>query len=176
MFWILLTWPALGAEWYVDAASDGGIGSPADPFSEVQEGLDAAQPGDAVYVLPGTYGAAATVRDGAQNARIRVVAEPRRQAIVEASGRALDGAHEYHTFEGLIFDGSYGGGDVLRMGGSNHLELLDIEVRRAYDGDCIDLRTASDILIADSDIHHCAAGSPGNQGDSHGVTGDTSSI
>lgn len=166
MCWMAL---ASGAEWTVDAsASAGGDGSALAPFADLQAGLDAAQPGDSVRVLPGTYGPVQTVRPGTAGARIHVYALPPGQALVQADGRALDGRHAFHTFEGLVFDGGYGSGDTLRMGGSDDLELLEVEVRRSGQ-DCIDLRDADRVLIRGARIHHCVHPS----GDAHGVTGDS---
>jgi hypothetical protein len=44
-----------------------------------------------------------------------------RQAVVEASGTALDIAHDHHRFEGLVLDSAYGLGDGIE-GGSTGLE------------------------------------------------------
>jgi hypothetical protein len=164
---------AHAADWWVDAnAPGGGSGGVADPFNELQDGVDAAMPGDTVHVLPGTYDAIQTVRHGAQGSRIVVVSEEARQAIVMASGTALEVAHDYHTFEGLIFDSSYSPGDGID-GGGDALELTDVEVRRTS-GDCIDLHDTDGATIEGCSIHHCVAPfDPNNNPDAHGVTGDS---
>jgi hypothetical protein len=95
-----------------------------------------------------------------------------RDAIVQADGTALQLAHDHHTFDGIVFDSGYGSGDGIEGGGSN-AELFDVEVRRTS-GDCIDLRTSSDISIEGASIHHCVAVfDPDNNPDAHGVTGDS---
>ena len=48
--------PAPGNIWYVDAsAANNGTGTAAQPFNEIQEAADVAQPGDTVKVRPGIY-------------------------------------------------------------------------------------------------------------------------
>ncbi len=164
---------ATAADWWVDADADpDGDGSVAAPFQEVQDGLDAAQPGDTVRVLPGTYQPIQTVRDGAADSRITVQAETRGAVIVQADGTAARFEHSHHTVHGLVFDGAYGAGDLIRAGGGDSLELVMIEARRSG-ADCVDLRTSSHVTIADSWIHHCVASESGVQSDAHGVTGDS---
>jgi len=164
---------ARAADWYVDATADpGGDGSMADPFVELQDALDVAVAGDVIHVLPGTYAPIATVVDGTGAAPITVQAEPAGQAVVQASGTALEAHHEYHTFQGLVFDGGYGAADAIDADGANFLELFDVEVRRAG-GDCIDLHTAESVLVANSSIHHCVAEEAGALVDAHGITGDS---
>ncbi len=171
----IATWstPALGADLWVDAAAGGGgDGSMGSPFDDLGDGLQAAMPGDVVHVLPGTYGAIATERDGASDQWITVVSEMPRQAVVQSDGTALDVSHDYHRFEGMVFDSGYGSGDGIE-GGSTGLELVDVEVRRT-EGDCVDLRNSTGVLIEASEIHHCVATfDPGNNADAHGVTGDS---
>ncbi|MFO0631847.1 MAG: choice-of-anchor Q domain-containing protein [Nannocystaceae bacterium] len=165
---------ARGADLYVDAsAAGGGDGSAGAPLQQIQEGLALAQPGDVVHVAPGSYAPITTVRAGTADAPIQVIADRSRTAIVQADGTGLSFDHDYHRFEGLVVDGAYGSGDLVRGGGGNHIAFVDVEVRRAG-SDCIDLRTASDILIEDSEIHHCVALDGGGAvQDSHGVTGDS---
>ncbi|HET6585251.1 MAG TPA: choice-of-anchor Q domain-containing protein [Nannocystaceae bacterium] len=160
---------------YVDAAAaGGGDGSAAMPFSDIQAGLDLAMPGDVVHVAPGMYPAITTVRAGMEDARISVVADSRRTAIVSGPGTGLQYAHDYHTFEGLVFDGGYLDEDLIVGDGGNHIEFIDVEVRRASN-DCFDLRNSTDITIEGSFIHHCISVDPdtGEVDDSHGITGDS---
>jgi MYXO-CTERM domain-containing protein len=164
---------AWAEDYYVDAsAGAGGDGSMADPFLEIQDALDVAVAGDVIHVLPGTYAPIATVVDGTGGAPITVQGEPAGDAIVQGDGTVLDAHHEYHTFQGLVFDGGYGAGDAIDGDGANFLELFDVEVRRSG-RDCIDLHTAEGVLIANSSIHHCVAGDAGAPVDAHGVTGDS---
>lgn len=143
------------------------------PFATLQEGLQAAMPGDTVHVLPGTYAASSSVRNGSDNARIFVVSTQPRQAVIQADGTAFEIKHSHHTFEGLVFDCSYGGGDCIEGGGSDALELLDVEVMHSG-ADCVDLRTSSGVLIESSEIHHCIATyDPDSNADAHGITGDS---
>ncbi len=170
--WVLPA-AAWAQDFYVDAAAaPGGSGSMASPFDELQAALDVAVAGDVIHVLPGTYAPIATVVDGTDLAPITVQAEPAGDAVVQASGTALEAHHEYHTFQGLVFDGGYGAGDAIDADGASFLELFDVEVRRAG-GDCIDLHTVEGVLIANSRIHHCVADDAGTPVDAHGVTGDS---
>lgn len=180
------TWPIalVGAGWvvpatawaqdfYVDAtAGPGGSGSMGSPFVEIQQALDVAAAGDVIHVLPGSYAPIATVVDGTGAAPITVQGEPAGDAVVQASGTALEAHHEYHTFQGLVLDGGYGAADAVDADGANFLELFDVEVRRAG-GDCIDLHTVEGVLIANSRIHHCVADDAGVAVDAHGITGDS---
>ena len=160
---------AAAADLYVDATADpGGDGSEGSPFLEIQEALDQAVAGDVVHVLPGTYAPIATVTDGTGAAPITVVAEPAGEAVVQADGTALAAHHQFHTIQGLVFDGGYGAEDTVDTDGANNLELFDVEIRRSGT-DCLDLHSVQEVLIANSSIHHCVTA----KGDAHGVTGDS---
>jgi MYXO-CTERM domain-containing protein len=165
---------ALAADLYVDAAAAaGGDGTAGAPLQEVQAGLDLAMPGDTVHVAPGMYGALTTVRAGTEDAPISVVADSPRTAIVEGGGTSgLAYAHDWHRFEGIVFDGGYAQADLIKGDGGNHIELVGVEVRRSG-SDCIDLRNSTDILIERSFIHHCVFNDGGVVKDAHGVTGDS---
>jgi hypothetical protein len=113
------------------------------------------------------------VRDGTEAARIRVVANRPRTAVVQADGTGLRNAHPYHTYQGLVIDGAYGTGDLVLGNGGDHAEFIDVEVRRSG-RDCFDLRNVTDVRIEGSFIHHCVAlDEVGEIADAHGVTGDS---
>jgi len=165
--------PAHAAEIWVDAAADpGGDGSMASPFTDLQDGVDAAQPGDTVHALAGTYGAIVTRTDGADGTPITILSEEPRQAIVQSDGTALEIDHSFHIFEGLVFDSTFAADDGVVGGGSN-IEFIDVEIMNAGQ-DCVDLRDSRDILFDSSVIHHCVRQfDPDNNPDAHGITGDS---
>ncbi len=165
--------PAHAAEIWVDAsAGPGGDGSMASPFSELQDGVDAAQPGDTVHALAGTYGAIQTRTEGQDGMPITILSEEPRQAVIRADGTTLEIDHSFHTFEGLVFDSTFGAGDGV-VGGGSSIEFIDVEIMNAGQ-DCVDLRDSTDILVESSVIHHCVRQfDPDNNPDAHGITGDS---
>src|SRR5687767_1630773 len=125
---LVIAAPAQAAEWFV-APGGSGNGSAADPFGRVQDGLNAANPGDIITVLPGTYsGAVQTVRSGTAAARITLRAQSSRQATLTAPGRVVRVDHAYITVEGLVIDGQYGAADTVDVNsGAHFLTLRNLE-------------------------------------------------
>ncbi|MEL6823439.1 MAG: hypothetical protein AAFP70_16900, partial [Calditrichota bacterium] len=52
---LMFSLPLAAADYYVDDVSSNGNGSQSSPFNDFDDAMDAAQPGDVVYVMPGTY-------------------------------------------------------------------------------------------------------------------------
>ncbi|HEY5937631.1 MAG TPA: choice-of-anchor Q domain-containing protein [Kofleriaceae bacterium] len=156
---------ASAGDWYV-ATGGTGDGSAGAPFGTVQQGLDAAMPGDVVHVAPGTYGAITTRRAATLDAPIVVRGEP--GVIVTAVGRALTVSHPYQVFERIVFDGQYGEDDTVRIETpGTGATLRECEVRRAT-LDCIDMGAPVGVLIEGSTIHHCL-NAAGGRTDAHGI-------
>ena len=160
--------PAQATEWFV-APGGSGNGSAADPFGRVQDGLNAANPGDTITVLPGTYsGAVQTVRSGTAAARITLRAQSSRQATLTMPGRVLRVDHAYITVEGLVIDGQYGAADTVDVNsGAHFLTLRNLEVRRSS-RDLIDIGSPQGMVIEGCLIHH-ALNAAGGRTDAHGV-------
>jgi hypothetical protein len=157
-------------EWFV-APGGTGSGTSSSPFGQIQQGLNAAQPGDTVTVRPGTYQERlATARHGSASARIRVrAASGRGSVIVTASGRVLSVNHAFVTIEALVLDGQYGADDLVRISGSgDSLILTDSEVRRSS-RDLIDISAGADQVLIDKSLIHRALNAANGRTDAHGV-------
>ena len=132
-----------GPLWTVDAAAGApdGDGSPARPFADIQQAINAAAPGDTVRVLPGVYrGAMNTALDNAGKALLLLAAgEPgdvridgegeHRLLRLDAAGTPVGSASPLVRLEGFTLER---GADPLRGGGilaeGVSLELVDCTV------------------------------------------------
>lgn len=93
---------APASTWFVRAdALPGGTGGRSDPFDTIQEGIEAARPGDRVDVGPGTYrGELHTVRSGEPRARI-VLVERDAQILGDGDDRLVEIEHDFVTVRGF---------------------------------------------------------------------------
>ena len=162
--------PAFGAEWFVAPGGTGNGTSAAAPFGRVQDGMNAAQPGDTVSILPGTYTESVqTIRSGSAELPIRLSARGGRGSVIlTVRGRVLRIDHAYIVVHGLILDGQYGPADTVDVnGGAHFLVLTDTEVRRSS-RDLIDIADPEGVLIERCLIHH-ALNAAGGRADAHGI-------
>lgn len=166
--WLLAAGPLYATEWFV-APGGTGRGTSQEPFGRVQDGLNAAQPGDTVTLRPGTYNESVrTVRHGAAGSPIRVRAHERGSALLTSSGTVLRVDHAYIHIDGLVLDGRYGAADTVDVNDDAHfLQLEHLEVRRSS-RDLIDIGSPHDLLIANCLIHH-ALNAAGGRTDAHGI-------
>lgn len=159
------------AEYYVDDVPTNGNGTLANPFNNFTIALNAAQPGDIILVLPGTYNEMiSSKRDGSANQRITIKAyDPANRPLVKSNGQVADLNHAYITLDGFIIDGQFGNSDVIKVkDGGDNLILRNCEIRNGTK-DGIDLIQADDVLIENCEIHHFLGGTLSNQVDAHGV-------
>lgn len=166
---VLSVGPLHAADWYV-AKGGTGPGTSSAPFGRIQDGLSAAQPGDVVYVAPGTYPELIrSVRNGTASRRITVRASSGRGSVqVTMAGRVLTVSHAYLTVQGFLLDGQYGTSDLVRVETGGHgFTLRDSEVRRTS-RDGIDMGAPQDVLIENSLIHHTLNATDGRR-DAHGI-------
>jgi hypothetical protein len=159
--------------YYIDDVSSNGPGTFSNPFNNFGDALNAAQPGDTVFVMPGIYNlssAILTQKDGTASQRITIKAyDSSDRSIVTNSGKVLGVNDAYHTFDGLIIDGQFGTKDVLQINsGGDYTILRNCEIKNSVK-DGIDLYKADNVLFEDLEIHHMLAGSYNNQEDAHGI-------
>jgi len=142
------------------------------PGESIQATLNAAEPGDRVVIAPGTYEEdLSTESEGAEDARITVVAGEPGAVVITSPGEVLQVDHAHWTFEDIIFDGQFGTADALDINDdADHLILSGVEVRNSG-RDCIDMGAPSGVQIVRSIIHHCLHYDSGDESrqDAHGI-------
>ncbi len=156
--------------WHV-AAGGAGDGSAAAPFGRIQQGMQAAQPGDTVLVAPGTYPEmVTTVRSGGPELPITLSsASGRGTAVVSRAGQVLQVSHADVVIDGLVFDGQYAATDAVRVtSGGDRLVFRNSEVRRSG-RDCVDMAAPDDVLFERSLIHRCLWWDGTARQDAHGI-------
>ena len=161
--------PVYATEWFVASGSTGN-GTSAAPFGRIQDGVNAAQAGDVVTVIAGTYTESIrTVRSGSPNAPIRLRAQGSRGSVlITMPATVLRVDHAYVIVEGLVLDGQYAASDTIDVNSTAHfLTLRDLEVRRSTK-DLIDIGHPQGVLIEGCLIHH-ALNAAGGRTDAHGI-------
>lgn len=156
-------------EWFV-APGGTGSGTSGAPFGRIQDGLNAARPGDIVTVRAGTYAERlTTMRSGSASQPIRLRADGNRGSVtVTAAGGVLNVNHAYITVEGLVLDGQYAAADAVNVSSaSDYFTLRNSEVRRST-RDLIDMGSPDNVLIENSLIHHALNAANGRT-DAHGI-------
>jgi hypothetical protein len=164
---------SLANVYYIANVSTNGNGSFSNPFNNFGSALNAANPGDTVFVMPATYnlsGSVSTVRDGNSSQEITIKAyDSNNKPILTKLGKILNIDHRYYTFDGLIMDGQFGSDDIIEINGNgDYTHLLNCEIRNGLK-DGIDLSSADYVTIENCQIHHMLAGTYTNQQDAHGI-------
>lgn len=121
-------------------------------------------------VGPGTYHEELRTARAGQEGRPVVVraARGRGSAIVAVSGRVLTIDHPFVIFDGLVFDGGYGGDDTLLLTDrASHVIIRNCEVRRSS-RDLIDIHSPQHVLVENCLIHH-ALNAAGGRTDAHAI-------
>jgi len=157
--------------WYVAPGGTGDGSAASAPLGRVQQGMQAAQPGDTVLVAPGTYAELiSTVRPGLDGAPITVKsAAGRGAAIVTRAGQVLQVSHAWVVVDGLVLDAQYAATDAVRLtSAATAFVLRNSEVRRSG-RDCIDMASPAGVLIEQSVIHRCLWWDGLQRQDAHGI-------
>lgn len=113
-------------------------GTASNPFKTIQKAADLVNPGDTVYVLPGTYPAAVeTKRAGTAANRIRFVSPSKWKAVLKTSGIQYIWRNwvNYITIEGFEVTGDARTG-ILNYG--SYVKILGNHVHHLGRADCSD--------------------------------------
>jgi len=168
----MVTVVAGGREWYVDVTgSDTAAGTSGDPFQTIDHALRSVQAGDTIIVGDGAYAETLqTVAPGLPSAPITLrAANPGGAVVTSSAEKVLRVYDPYYTIEGMVFDGQYGGHDIVKVyDGGGGLVFRGNEVRRgARDG--IDLNAPAGVVIDGCTIHDLLWMDGGVRNDAHGI-------
>lgn len=145
---------ALATDWYVNgSAGSGGSGTQSAPFKTIQQGLNAAQPGDVVHVHGGTYAEGlTTTTHGTAAHPITVQSMPGESVIITGtSGERLQLAGNYWIFDGLTIDQNGILEDAVEIK-AHDIILRHLEIRNGR-REGISIEQAYAITVEDSYIH-----------------------
>jgi len=113
---LLLSSPALAADWYVDAsAPSGGTGSQSSPFSTINAALPGLSRGDTVWLASGTYDETVNIPSLPGSGTTTFRASPGATPIIDgtsgssAAGFVVQTAVADTTFQGLTIQNAVGG-------------------------------------------------------------------
>ena len=166
----VLVYCTQATEYFVGNSAANGNGSAASPFNSINAALDAAQPGDVIRILPGSYSESITTkRGGTAGQPITIRADnPTDRPRITQSGTVLTINQDYITIDGLIIDGDFGNSDLVKINNADHTILSNCEIRNGTK-DGVDLANSDDVLIENCRIHHLLGGSFNSQVDAHGI-------
>jgi hypothetical protein len=153
------TTPALSSDYYADnSVSSTGNGTISTPFSTIQEGLNALNPGDTLFVRGDTVGQvySETITfpiSGNASQTITLKGYPNEKVILTGtSGSRFNIQRDYWIIEGLIIDQANISADAIRIN-AQHIVLRGLEIRNGQ-REGIAIQVAAFITIEDSYIHN----------------------
>lgn len=179
--WILLMlttfflYSSQAAEIYVDDVASNGNGTLNSPFNSISSALNAANPGDIIRVLPGNYAQKITSQiSGTSGSPITIRAhDAGNRPVFSISGTVMKISHDNIVIDGIVLDAQFSGNDIVRIDNADNLTIRNSEIRNATK-DGIDMEQSNNVLIENTKIHHCLAGTINSQQDAHGIVAVTS--
>ena len=152
--WGLLLLPLLDVS--AASAAEMTVGGPEAAHPTVAAALAAAGDGDVITIAAGLYDEAG-LETRAPNVTLRAASDAVGDVILTNDGRVLRVRHPGVTVDGLVLDAQHGDGDALQIRTeASGFALRNAQVRNAG-RDCIDMGGPSDVLIEDTEVHHCLA-------------------
>lgn len=166
--------------WVSPGGNDAAEGSKERPYRTVAKALSQVKPGEAIFLLSGTYSERLRLeeRGGTASALLTIKAAPGATAVLKGGTGSttpmvyVRGA--YWRIEGLTVDvaGDRAFAVIWRGQGAHHGILRGSILKNGTEGAGVDISgSASDVLVENNQIHHFQKAG----GDSHGVCVETTS-